>query len=506
MSKKPQEIDRVTLLVAASVIAIGGIMYELILSTATSYLIGDSTKSYSLGIGLSLFGMGIGSLFVVRLYKRPLLNFMTAELLLSLLGGTSIIVLYAAFSLTKLYWLVFVLLSVLIGVLIGFEIPLVMESYQKVKTSQSVFLSRILAADYIGALIGSVLFPFILLPYAGLIRSAIIMGLINLSIVILILVRNGRKLSHILSFSTTAAFVLLASLLIISSSIERSLTTKNYQDEVVYFQTTQYQKIVVTKRQDDVRLYLNDQLQFSSRDEARYHETLVHSAMIHAQKINKVLILGGGDGLAAREVLKYHDVSSITDVDIDPAMTKLARNNWQLAKLNQGSFSNSKVHIVNRDAEQFVRETHIKYDVVIVDLVDPANEKIARLFSTDFYREIAAVLDGGGVLMTQATSTYFTPQAFWVVSNNVKSVFGVSTPLSINVPSFGEWGFVLSTAANEEPKRLLPDNLVYLNKEAIRETHVLPANVMAQQNDVTSSFLSPKLSTLYNQDLARWSY
>ncbi len=506
MSKKPGEIDRITLLAVASVIAIGGIIYELILSTATSFLIGDSTKSYSLGIGLSLFGMGIGSLFVARLYKRPLMNFMTAELLLSLFGGTSIIVLYAAFSLTKLYWLVFVLLSILIGVLIGFEIPLVMESYKKVKKNQNVFLSRILAADYIGALFGSILFPFILLPYAGLIRSSIIMGIINLSVVIIILVRNGRKLSHILSFGTTIAFVLLASLLVISSSIERSLTTKNYQDEVVYFQTTQYQKIVVTKRQDDVRLYLNDQLQFSSRDEARYHETLVHNAMIHAQKINKVLILGGGDGLAAREVLKYHEVLSITDVDIDPAMTKLARGNWQLAKLNQGSFSNPRVHIVNQDAEQFVRHTQTKYDVVIVDLVDPANEKIARLFSTDFYREISSAMDSGGVLMTQATSTYFTPRAFWVVNNNVRTVFGTSTPLSINVPSFGEWGFVMSTALNEEPKRQLPNHLVYLDKEALRETRVLPAEVTAQQNDVTSSFLSPKLSTVYNQDLARWSY
>ena len=506
MSKKPQEIDKITLLVIASMIALGGVIYELILSTATSYLIGDSTKSYSLGIGLSLFGMGLGSLFVTRLYKRPLLNFMTAELVLSLIGGTSIIILYAAFSLTKLYWLVFVLLSIIIGILIGFEIPLVMETYKTARKEQNVFLSRVLAADYIGGLLGSIIFPFILVPYAGLIRAAIIMGLINLFVVLLILVKNGRKLSHVLTLSTSTALVLLASLLVISSSIERSLTTKNYQDEVVYFKTTPYQKIVVTKRQDDVRLFLNDQLQFSSRDEARYHETLVHSAMTSSQTIKNVLILGGGDGLAAREVLKYQAVSSITDVDIDPAMTALARDNWQLAKLNHKSFSNPKVHIVNRDAEQFVRQTKNKYDVVIVDLVDPANERIARLFSTDFYREISSVMNPGGVFMTQATSTYFTPRAFWVVNNNVQAVFGVSTPLSINVPSFGEWGFVMSVAANEAPKRQLPEQLVYLNDTVLRATHVLPAEVEAKQNNINSSFLSPKLSTIYNQDLARWSY
>ena len=118
------------------------------------------------------------------------------------------------------------------------------------------------------------------------------------------------------------------------------------------------------------------------------------------------------------------------------------------------------------------RVTKNKYDVVIVDLVDPANERIACLFSTDFYREIVSVMNPGGVFMTQATSIYSTPRAYWVINNNVQAVFGVSTPLSINVPSLGEWGFVMSVAPNEAPKRQLPDQLAYLNDTVLRATHL----------------------------------
>lgn len=505
MSKRPPNVDKATLIAVTSIIAIGGVIYELMLSTATSFLIGDATKSYSLGVGLSLFGMGIGSLLATKLFKKPLHNFMNVELLLSLLGGTSVIILFSAYSVTKLYWVVFVLLSISIGILIGFEIPLVMETYKKLKKSHNVFLTRILAADYIGALIGSLLFPFILLPYLGLVRSALAMGLINVSVVILLLIRSGRKFTSVLSLSVAAVVVLLISLLIAATSIERALTTKNYQDQVIYYQTTEYQKIVVTIRQDDVRLYLNDQLQFSTRDEARYHETLVHSAMTQAGEINNVLILGGGDGLVAREVLKYPEVKSVTDVDIDPAMTKLAKDNWKLAEINQHSFSDSRVSVVNEDASQYLRNTSIKYDVIIADLVDPANDKIARLYGTDFYSDVQKALQPNGIFITQATSTYFSPSAFWIINNNVNTVFGVSSQLSVNVPSFGEWGFVISSASNEPTKRELPPTK-FLTDETLAQSRQLSSELLQNKNDITSSVLSPKLHTAYNKDMSRWTY
>ncbi len=507
MSKKPPSIDKITLIVVAGIIAIGGIIYELILSTATSYLIGDSAKSYSVGIGLSLFGMGIGSLLAVKLYARALANFMATELILSVLGGTSVMILYAAYALTRLYWLVFVVLTVSIGILIGLEIPLVVRAYKRLKHDQSVFLSRILAADYIGALFGALLFPFVLLPYAGLIRSAIIMGLINVTAVIVLLVRSGRKLKNVLTFSTVGVVLLLVILLIASTSIERGLTTRNFQDEVIYYKTTQYQKIVMTKRQDDTRLYLNNQLQFSSRDEARYHETLVHSAMTHAEDVSDVLIIGGGDGLVAREVLKYSDVMSVTNVDIDKAMTDLAKDNHILSNINQGSFLSPKVQIINNDAQQHVRNSTSAYDVVIVDLVDPANEKVARLFSTVFYQEIASILKPGGVFISQASSTYFTPNAFWIIANNVEKVFGSVTPMNVNVPSFGEWGFVASYSPEDKPKRQLAVNLRYLNSERLADTRNLPAETLEKKHTITFNGLSsPQLHHIYNKDLSRWSY
>jgi spermidine synthase len=503
--KKSQPVDTFTLIVITSVIAIGGIIYELMLSTATSFLIGDATKSYSLGVGLSLFGMGVGSLVAVKLFKNPLKNFMRTELLLSLLGGTSILVLFAAYSLTPFYWLIFVLLSVGIGMLIGFEIPLVMETYKHLKQKQTVFLTRILAADYIGALAGSLLFPFILLPYVGLVRSALIMGLINLSVVVLLLVRSGKRFSGWLRFATFLVMALLAILTAAATTIEQALATRSYQDQVVYYQTTEYQKIILTKRQDDVRLYLNDQLQFSARDEARYHETLVHSAMTKAPHIHNVLVLGGGDGMAAREVLKYSDVESVTLVDIDPAITTLATEQWQLKKLNKGSLADERVQVKNDDATQFIRHASQTYDVIIADLVDPANDRIARLYSTDFYRDIHKKLAKDGVFITQATSSYFTPHAFDIIANNVEQVFGRSTKLSENVPSFGEWGFVSNLPKEAISRRALPPTR-FVTDSSLLQAQNVPSDQHGKVSQEVSSILTPTLHFAYNKDMARWSY
>lgn len=505
MAKTAAPIDKVTLIVITSVIAIGGIIYELILSTATSFLIGDATKSYSLGVGLSLFGMGLGSLVAVKLFSNPLKNFMRTELLLSLFGGSSVILLFAAYSITPYYWLVFVLLSVGIGMLIGFEIPLVMQTYKHLKNKHTVFLTRILAADYIGALAGSLLFPFLLLPYCGLVRSALIMGLINLVVVLILLVRSGRRLSGWLWHGALAVMAILTVLIAAASTIEETLATRSYADQVVYYQTTEYQKIILTKQQDDVRLYLNDQLQFSSRDEARYHETLVHGVMTKANNVNRVLILGGGDGMVAREVLKYPDVQAVTIVDIDPAMTRLASTHWQLRTLNDQALEDRRLQVKNQDAMQFVRHTSENYDVIIADLVDPANDRIARLYSTDFYAEIANKLSRDGLFITQATSPYFTPQAFGIIARNVAHIFGHSDRMMVNIPSFGEWGFVSNVRVRAEQKRPLPSTR-YVSLDTLELSRQAAMRLPRIDSAELSTVLSPKLHFAYNKDMSHWTY
>ena len=256
-----------------------------------------------------------------------------------------------------------------------------------------------------------------------------------------------------------------------------------------------------------MRLYLNGQLQFSSLDEARYHETLAAGAMTSVERPARVLILGGGDGLLAREVLRYPDVEQVTVVDIDPAVTDLAATNPRLVELNGGSLNDPRVHVVNRDAFGFTAEGGRTYDVVLIDLVDPSNEKPAKLYSVEFYRRVEALLSDKGVMATQATSSFFSPDAFSTVASTVAAGQPGSRvyPFSVNVPSFGEWGFVLSTRAPDLVlSHPLPGGLRYQTMEEMRFI-VLdhPARTSPME---PSTLLHPTIVQVYNDDMAQWRY
>lgn len=498
--------ENVALFTAALLAAIGGLIYELILGTAASYLLGDSVLSFSLATGITLFGMGIGSLLASRVHGAPATVFAVNEILLGLVGGNSVLILYAAFGLTRVYWTVFGAISLLIGILIGLEIPLLVKTFAQFGRGSSVeLLSRILAIDYFGALIASLLFPLVLLPQLGLMRGAYLVGALNVAVamVVLRLVDASRRVIA----AGTAAAVALVGLYCGASRLERGIDGRIYGDPVVYYEQTPYQKIVLTKYGEDLRMYLNGQLQFSSLDEARYHETLSASAMTSVADPARVLILGGGDGLLAREVLRYDDVERVTLVDIDPSMTELARTSPVLTEQNNGSLSDRRVEIVNADAFSYTAEAGQTYDVVMVDLVDPSNEKLAKLYSVEFYRQIDALLAGDGVMVTQATSSFFSPHAFSMVASTVAAGQpdrGVH-PFTVNVPSFGEWGFVLSTRT---PEQLLagplPDGLVY---QSDRLLHFLmvddPPSV---EQTEPSTLLHPRIVETYNNDMTQWRY
>ncbi|MEK8226976.1 DUF350 domain-containing protein [Oerskovia sp. M15] len=288
-------MDRPTVFAAALLVAVGGIIYELILGTAASYLFGDSVVAFSVATGLTLFGMGIGSLLATRLATNPGLNFVRNEVALALLGGSSVLILYAAFSLTEIYWLVFVLLSLAIGVGIGVEIPLLVALLKEQGRDESVgLLSKVLAVDYFGALAASLLFPFVMLPYLGLMRTAYAVALLNVLVAVFMLRRMGRRTRW--TWFSWATVVLLVACFAASSAIEGAINTRLYQDPVVHYESTAYQKLVLTTFGDDVRLYLSDQLQFSSVDEARYHETLAHATLTSVAAPASVAILGAGTG------------------------------------------------------------------------------------------------------------------------------------------------------------------------------------------------------------------
>lgn len=520
-------MDKPTVFAAALLVAVGGIIYELILGTAASYLFGDSVVAFSVATGLTLFGMGIGSLLATRLATNPGLNFVRNEVALALLGGSSVLILYAAFSLTEVYWLVFVLLSLALGVGIGVEIPLLVALLKEHGRDESVgLLSKVLAVDYFGALAASLLFPFVMLPYLGLMRTAYAVALLNVLVAVFMLRRMGRRTRW--TWLARLTVVLLVACFAASSAIEGAINTRLYQDPVVRYESTAYQKLVLTSFGDDVRLYLSDQLQFSSVDEARYHETLAHATLTSVAAPASVAILGGGDGLLAREVLRYPSVREVTVVDLDPAVTELARTDRLVSDLNEHAFDDPRVRVVNGDAFRFMDTTDQTFDAVLIDLVDPSNERIAKLYSTEFYAMVANHLRPGGVYATQATSSYFTPHAFWQVAATVRAGSPGRTvvPLSVNVPSFGEWGFVLSlpavagqggaaapgTLGPDDGARLfgatpLPEGLRFHTLDSLRATATLagdhPGPEVAMQ---ASTLLSPVVYRTYQQDMSRWRY
>ncbi|MFE4464013.1 polyamine aminopropyltransferase [Oerskovia sp. NPDC056781] len=518
-------MDKPTVFAAALLVAVGGIIYELILGTAASYLFGDSVVAFSVATGLTLFGMGIGSLLATRLATNPGLNFVRNEVALALLGGSSVLILYAAFSLTEVYWLVFVLLSLALGVGIGVEIPLLVALLKEHGRDESVgLLSKVLAVDYFGALAASLLFPFVMLPYLGLMRTAYAVALLNVLVAVFMLRRMGRRTRW--TWLARLTVVLLVACFAASSAIEGAINTRLYQDPVVHYESTAYQKLVLTSFGDDVRLYLSDQLQFSSVDEARYHETLAHATLTSVAAPASVAILGGGDGLLAREVLRYPSVREVTVVDLDPAVTELARTDRLVSDLNEHSFDDPRVRVVNGDAFRFMDTTDQAFDAVLIDLVDPSNERIAKLYSTEFYAMVANHLRPGGVYATQATSSYFTPHAFWQVAATVRAGSPGRTvvPLSVNVPSFGEWGFVLSlpavagqaaapgTLVPDGGARLfaatpLPEGLRFHTLDSLRATATLAGDHPGPEVEMAAStLLSPVVYRTYQQDMSRWRY
>ncbi|MVA76796.1 polyamine aminopropyltransferase [Auraticoccus sp. F435] len=521
------QLDRATVFAAALLVAVGGIVYELILGTTASYLFGSSVVAFSLATGLTLFGMGLGSLLAARLASDPGLNFVRNEVLLALLGGSSVLLVHWSFAATDAYWVVYVALSLAIGVGIGVEIPLLVSLVRASGREESVdLLSKVLALDYFGALVASLLFPFLLLPTLGLARTAVTVALLNVAVALFMLWRMGLRTRW--NLLSVLALVLLLALFVGSSSLERMAVARQYTDPVVHQETTGYQRVVLTAYGPDTRLWLDDQLQFSTVDEARYHETLAHAALTSVDRPRSVVVLGGGDGMLAREVLRHPDVERVTVVDLDPAVTTLARENRLVAEANQHSLDDPRVEVVNADAFVWLGEPHPPADVVLADLVDPSDGRVAKLYSREMYARVAQRLAPGGVFATQATSSYFTPGAHRQIAATVLAAMPQRTvvPLSVNVPSFGEWGFVLAlpqgpggVVVDPEPGQVpglltrspLPEGLRFHDAESLRATTRLPRDASggdpaAGWDAEVSTLLHPRVVTTYARDMWQWRY
>lgn len=472
------------LLFSVCLIATCAIIYELIIAAVSSYLLGNSVYQFSVTIGLFMSSMGLGS-YLSRYFSRCLVNrFILIEIAIALIGGISSAALfntYIFYESAAVYLVVMFILITSIGTLVGLEIPIltrIIGQYDSLR----VTLSNVLAFDYIGALIGSVIFPLILLKYTGLVQSAFIVSLLNVFVAGLLLFQYWKSVEgrYLLIFATVLTSGSLAVAAMYSTDIDNWLESKLYRDHVQLSKQSRYQKIVLTKRdgqkdllsaddtivepsglevtnrRKDLRLFIDGNLQFSSVDEYRYHEALVHPAMNLADKRANVLILGGGDGLAAREVLRYPEVKRIVLIDIDPEITKVCSSYPEIVELNQGSLLNAKVTVINQDAYKFVEWGYHnqKFDVVIIDLPDPNHESLSKLYSVTFYRLIGNILNAKGVIVTQSTSPFFSRDAFWCIHHTIEEAELYTYAYHLDIPSMGDWGFNLSAKTSHEIKKI----------------------------------------------------
>ncbi len=500
---------------AALVCAACGLVYELALIALGSYLIGDTVVQASIVVSVMVFAMGIGSLLAKPLQRYPAVSFAAVEALLALVGGYSVLLLYNAFAVTNIYTPVMIVLAVMIGMLIGAEIPLLMTLLQRIRAQDAgSAVADMFAADYLGALAGGLAFPFLLLPTLGLVEGTIATAGLNLvagTVVVLWLFKRSltkRAWIGIGTLVSTVAIALVA-LLWQAESIEVDARQQLFRDPIAHAERSEYQEIVLTERHrisgvDDLRMYLNGDLQFASPDEYRYHESLVHPAMSGSRE--RVLILGGGDGLGLREVLRYPDVAEVTLVELDPAVLDLAQSHDGLRKLSDDAFTDARVRPVADDAFAWVREQldagAERYDVVIVDMPDPDSTATSKLYSLEFYGMVHDMVAEDGRMAVQAGSPFFAPRSFASIQETVAAAgFGL-TPYMVSVPSFGDWGFVLADPAGATPElRLPPDapDLRYLSPDVLEAASVIPPDKVVTDAEV-STLLDPVILDYIRQE------
>ena len=468
----------VVLFISVFLIAACGLIYELISGTVASYLLGDSVLQFSTVIGSYLFAMGIGS-YLSRFVTRGLVaQFITVELMVGLVGGFSSSMLFLAFAYTQSFRLLLYAVVIVVGVLVGLEIPLLMRILKE-RFEFKELIAHVLTFDYLGALGASLLFPILLVPKLGLVRSALLFGLVNAGVALwtTFLFRDRLTLNAGLRAGCVVVLGMLGAGMVYADRIAGVADDNLYADEVIMARNTRYQRIVLTKWKDDLRLFLSSHLQFSSRDEYRYHEALVHPGLAALPGARRVLVLGGGDGLAVREILKYPSVESVTLVDLDPEMTMLFKTHPLLSKLNGGSLSAPRVRVINYDAFAWLDTNSEFYDFVVVDFPDPTNYSLGKLYTTAFYRLLSKHISAGGAFVVQSTSPLFARQSYWCIVNSIEAAGMKAFPYHVYVPSFGEWGYVLASRVGYEPPSAVPAGLRFLTAQNVPELFRFPLDM-----------------------------
>ena len=462
------------------IVATCGLIYELLAGTLASYVLGDSVTQFSLIIGIYLFAMGVGSWLSRFIDKGLARRFVDIELAVAVLGGFSAPLLFLTFSRVSYFYLVLYFVVFAIGVFVGLEIPLLLRIL-KDEIEFKELVSRVLAFDYIGALLASILFPILFVPRFGLIRTSLIFGMLNAAVALwgtwlLRPLIKGRITG--LRVKAIVVMVLLFVALLKANRITSLAEDEMFADEIVFTKDTPYQRIVITRGRAGFQLFLNGNLQFSSTDEYRYHEALVHPAMLLANNPKRVVVLGGGDGLALREILKYPSVERVTLVDLDPEMTKLSATFPLLAKLNQNAFNDPRVQVINEDAFIWVEKTNEQlFDTAIVDFPDPNTFALGKLYTTRFYRLLKSRLSENASVAVQSTSPMFARNSYWCIIRTLEAAGFFVRPYYTAVPSFGLWGYALARSSAFEVPRHPPPGLKFLDDQTLTAMFTLSKDI-----------------------------
>jgi len=463
-----------------------GIILEYIQASLAAMILGNAFEQWAMVIGLMMFWMGFGSLIQAGISKERLVHaFIGIEITLALAGGYSPTLTYLSYGYTSHYSLVLYFFVSVIGILIGLEIPVIIRINNDFSKELSTNLGNILSADYIGSLAGALIYVFVLLRFFPITEAAFLTAGMNFFLALVTFLYFTRKqiirrnIPLLVIMAVTCAAVIFGFM----NNRRWQITSEQslYDDPIVYSRTSQYQHIVIThfKPLNEIRLFLNGNLQLCSTDEARYHESLVHPAMALARTRSRVLILGGGDGCALREVLKYPDVEMVSLVDLDPAMTTLAATHPLLVRLNGHAFDNARVttltgsgvspgdfcqiyqgasgrrrkpadvrhvaevRVMNLDADKFLEQVKGLWDVIIVDMPDPSTPELTKLYAREFYLKVRHRLAKTGIVSVQATSPYLAKESYLCIGRTLAAAGFSILPYHENVPSFGDWGWFL---------------------------------------------------------------
>lgn len=534
-----------------------GLVFEYIMSTVSTYILGNSIEQFSITIALMLFMMGISGYAQKFISDKNLVEkFIFVEVLIALIGGFAPIGIYAAFGIMEQNFnLVHYFFVCSIGALIGLEIPLVMRFNQKFSESLGVNIATIYGPDYIGSFVGALIWSFYLLRKFPLTEIGFILAGANIFVAFVTLLYfskhnfvNRKKLSIF-------AVILATGLLVFGYSQNGkwnvSLQQKLYEDPIVFSKTTKYQVLTMTHRKDidEYRFYINGHLQFSSADEMIYHEQLVHPVMSIVPDHKKVLVLGGGDGMALREILKHDDVESVTLVDLDADMVKFCASDKILTRLNRDSFANAKVkvrttssvtgegtrpiyiendkvklkkmhnkfmakpevekiatvNVINIDADKFVGEIGEKYNVVIIDFPDPNAIELTKLYSKEFFLKVKRLLSENGMIVIQSTSPYHAKEAYLCIRRTMDAAGLTTLPYHDNVPSFGDWGWIMAWK-DEIPESAVRERIAnmeikvrtkYLTPEVFRSALVFGKGSLTSKYDDVNTLMFPTLLEKY---------